>query len=153
MRNGASAGETAADALIFDDPQPMRQPSGWEIVPTYEAKCLVAYLMSLDQSHPLEGSESAAAAPRFIARSVTGAGKEMNENPSTPKRVAPGNGLRRDGGGAGTHAAIQREKREPRVGCEPLSLWLIALYGSPSFSAAPISDVTPEISAATDSIR
>jgi mono/diheme cytochrome c family protein len=27
------------------------------------------------------------------------------------------------------HAAIQREKREPRVGLEPLSLWLIAVYG------------------------
>jgi len=27
------------------------------------------------------------------------------------------------------HAAIQREKREPRVGLEPLSMWLIATYG------------------------
>ena len=27
------------------------------------------------------------------------------------------------------HAAIQREKREPRVGLEPLSIWLIATYG------------------------
>jgi mono/diheme cytochrome c family protein len=27
------------------------------------------------------------------------------------------------------HAAIQREKREPRVGAEPLSIWLIAVYG------------------------
>ncbi|MDQ2866875.1 MAG: cytochrome c [Verrucomicrobiota bacterium] len=27
------------------------------------------------------------------------------------------------------HAAIQREKLEPRVGLEPLSLWLIAVYG------------------------
>ena len=27
------------------------------------------------------------------------------------------------------HAAIQREKREPRAGLEPLSLWLIAIYG------------------------
>src|SRR5947209_12345471 len=27
------------------------------------------------------------------------------------------------------HAAIQREKREPRVGLEPLSIWLIAIYG------------------------
>ncbi len=26
------------------------------------------------------------------------------------------------------HAAIQREKREPRVGLEPLSIWLIAVY-------------------------
>src|SRR3954471_5995334 len=28
-----------------------------------------------------------------------------------------------------THAAIYREKVEPRVGREPLSLWLIATYG------------------------
>lgn len=27
------------------------------------------------------------------------------------------------------HAAIAREKREPRVGLEPLSIWLIAVYG------------------------
>jgi mono/diheme cytochrome c family protein len=27
------------------------------------------------------------------------------------------------------HAAIQREKREPHAGLEPLSLWLIAIYG------------------------
>src|SRR5436190_12156993 len=26
------------------------------------------------------------------------------------------------------HAAIQREKQEPRVGLEPLSIWLIAIY-------------------------
>src|SRR3982751_4747235 len=28
-----------------------------------------------------------------------------------------------------THAAIQREKTEPRAGLEPLSIWLIAVYG------------------------
>ena len=27
------------------------------------------------------------------------------------------------------HAAIQREKREPRAGSEPLSIWLIVVYG------------------------
>src|SRR6184192_2591633 len=27
------------------------------------------------------------------------------------------------------HAAVHREKREPRVGAEPLSIWLIAVYG------------------------
>jgi mono/diheme cytochrome c family protein len=27
------------------------------------------------------------------------------------------------------HSAIQREKREPRAGMEPLSIWLIAVYG------------------------
>jgi cbb3-type cytochrome oxidase cytochrome c subunit len=42
-------------------------PEGWEIVPTYDAKCLVAYMMALNQSHPLKdvrsGSAAAAASP------------------------------------------------------------------------------------------
>ena len=33
------------------------------------------------------------------------------------------------------HAAIQREKREPRVGLEPLSMWLIVVYGLAIFCA------------------
>jgi cbb3-type cytochrome oxidase cytochrome c subunit len=37
-------------------------PEGWEIVPTFDAKCLVAYLMSRNQSHPLKGITSATAA-------------------------------------------------------------------------------------------
>jgi cbb3-type cytochrome oxidase cytochrome c subunit len=52
------AGEVSADALQLtgrDAP-----PAGWEIVPTYDARCLVAYLMSLDQSHPLKEVKSAA---------------------------------------------------------------------------------------------
>jgi cbb3-type cytochrome oxidase cytochrome c subunit len=36
---------------------------GWEIAPTYDAKCLVAYLMSLNQSHPLNEVKSAAPPP------------------------------------------------------------------------------------------
>jgi cytochrome c oxidase cbb3-type subunit 2 len=54
------SGERSADALNLraaDAP-----PDGWEIVPTYEAKCLVAYLMSLDQSHPLKEVKSTAPA-------------------------------------------------------------------------------------------
>jgi mono/diheme cytochrome c family protein len=54
----------------------------------------------------------------------------MNGNPPDPSS------LTRQGMdyGEGTdvqevHAAIQREKREPRVGLEPLSMWLIAVYG------------------------
>lgn len=54
--------EPAADALRLtknDTP-----PEGTEIVPTYDAKCLVAYLMSLDQSHALkEVKATAPAAP------------------------------------------------------------------------------------------
>ena len=38
-------------------------PEGWEIVPTFDAKCLVAYLMSLNQSHPLKDVRSAEGAP------------------------------------------------------------------------------------------
>lgn len=34
-------------------------PEGWEIVPTYDAKCLVAYMMALNQSHPLKDVRSA----------------------------------------------------------------------------------------------
>jgi cytochrome c oxidase cbb3-type subunit 2 len=35
-------------------------PDGWEVVPTFDARCLVAYLMSLNQSHPLKEVRSAA---------------------------------------------------------------------------------------------
>jgi cbb3-type cytochrome oxidase cytochrome c subunit len=55
------AGQVAADALNFDESSQDAPPPGWEIVPTYEAKCLVAYLMSLDQSHPLKEVKTAAA--------------------------------------------------------------------------------------------
>jgi len=37
-------------------------PEGWEIIPTYDAKCLVAYLISLNQSHSLKEVRSAAPA-------------------------------------------------------------------------------------------
>jgi mono/diheme cytochrome c family protein len=53
----------------------------------------------------------------------------MNENPSTPKRIRQGMDYGETEEVLETHAAIQREKREPRAGLEPLSLWLIALYG------------------------
>jgi cbb3-type cytochrome oxidase cytochrome c subunit len=49
-------GERSADALqlsVSDAP-----PEGWEVVPSYDAKCLVAYLMALNQSHPLKGIRS-----------------------------------------------------------------------------------------------
>jgi cbb3-type cytochrome oxidase cytochrome c subunit len=38
-------------------------PEGWEIVPNYDAKCLVAYMMALNQSHPLKDVKSIGAAP------------------------------------------------------------------------------------------
>jgi cbb3-type cytochrome oxidase cytochrome c subunit len=36
-------------------------PEGWEVVPTFDARCLVAYLMSLNQSHPLKEVRTVAA--------------------------------------------------------------------------------------------
>jgi len=38
-------------------------PEGWETVPSFDAKCLVAYLMSLNQSHPLKEVRSVGGAP------------------------------------------------------------------------------------------
>jgi cytochrome c oxidase cbb3-type subunit 2 len=55
------AGERSAEALqlsVSDAP-----PQGWEIVPTYDAKCVVAYLMGLNQSHPLKEVRSVGGAP------------------------------------------------------------------------------------------
>jgi cytochrome c oxidase cbb3-type subunit 2 len=52
-------GERSADALQLTGSE--ASPPGWEVVPSYDAKCLVAYLMSLDQSHPLKEVKSAAA--------------------------------------------------------------------------------------------
>src|SRR5438876_2397871 len=58
----------------------------------------------------------------------------MNEEPpkpTPPKAFGVGQGM--DYGEQAdvhqVHAAVQREKQEPRVGAEPLSIWLIAVYG------------------------
>ncbi|MFZ1217899.1 MAG: cytochrome c [Chthoniobacterales bacterium] len=54
----------------------------------------------------------------------------MNESSSSPeRRVRQGMDYGETEDVHQVHAAIQREKREPRVGLEPLSLWLIAIYG------------------------
>jgi hypothetical protein len=55
------SGERAADALKLGEADAV--PEGWEVVPTYNAKCLVAYLMSLDQSHALKEVKATAALP------------------------------------------------------------------------------------------
>ena len=55
------SGERAADALQVGERDGV--PEGWEVVPTYDAKCLVAYLMSLDQSHTLQEVKATAARP------------------------------------------------------------------------------------------
>jgi len=55
----------SSDALQLTGSDAPRE--GWEIVPTYDAKCLVAYMMALNQSHPLKEvrstGASAAASP------------------------------------------------------------------------------------------
>ena len=51
-------GIISPDALNFVSSK--EQPeAGWEIVPSYDAKCLVAYLMSRNQSHSLAEAKSA----------------------------------------------------------------------------------------------
>jgi cytochrome c oxidase cbb3-type subunit 2 len=54
------SGEPSVNALKLGKAD--APPEGWEIVPTYDAECLVAYLMSLDQSHPLKEVKSGAPA-------------------------------------------------------------------------------------------
>jgi cbb3-type cytochrome oxidase cytochrome c subunit len=62
-------GERSADALQLSSSD--APPAGWEVVPTYDARCLVAYLMALNQSHPLKGIRSIAAAPSPAASPAT----------------------------------------------------------------------------------
>src|SRR5437016_5691487 len=54
----------------------------------------------------------------------------MNEEtPKSASRVGQGMDYGEQADVQQVHAAVQREKREPRVGLEPLSIWLIAVYG------------------------
>jgi len=54
----------------------------------------------------------------------------MNEKTPSPQRqVRQGMDYGETEDVQQVHAAIQREKHEPRVGLEPLSIWLIAVYG------------------------
>jgi cbb3-type cytochrome oxidase cytochrome c subunit len=82
------SGERSADALQLEGSD--APPPGWEVVPTYEAKCLVAYLMSLDQSHPLQEVKTAPGAappagspPAAHAGSAAPAGSPA---PAPPKK-------------------------------------------------------------------
>ncbi len=63
------SGQRAADALKLAEGDAV--PEGWEVIPTYEAKCLVAYLMSLDQSHALNELKMTAAAPATSPAAAT----------------------------------------------------------------------------------
>src|SRR5207302_9035104 len=53
----------------------------------------------------------------------------MNDEPKTPQCTGQGMDDGERAGVQQVRAAVQREKREPRVGAEPLSIWLIAIYG------------------------
>ncbi|MEP6585652.1 MAG: cbb3-type cytochrome c oxidase subunit II [Candidatus Udaeobacter sp.] len=55
------AGERSAEALQLSGSDAL--PEGWEVVPTYDARCVVAYLMGLNQSHPLKEVRSVGGAP------------------------------------------------------------------------------------------
>lgn len=55
------AGERSAEALQLSGGD--APPAGWEVVPTYDAKCVVAYLMGLNQSHPLKDVRSVGGVP------------------------------------------------------------------------------------------
>jgi cbb3-type cytochrome oxidase cytochrome c subunit len=55
------AGERSAEALQLSASD--APPEGWEVVPTYDAKCVVAYLMGLNQSHALKEVRSVGGAP------------------------------------------------------------------------------------------
>jgi mono/diheme cytochrome c family protein len=59
----------------------------------------------------------------------------MNEqNPNPPSLTRQGMDYGETSDVQEVHAAIQREKREPRVGLEPLSMWLIVVYGLALFT-------------------
>ena len=81
-------GERSADALPLTGPD--APPAGWEVVPTYEAKCLVAYLMAQDQSHPLKEVKSApGAAPAAAGSPAAQPGAPAASPAASPAAAAP----------------------------------------------------------------
>jgi cytochrome c oxidase cbb3-type subunit 2 len=77
------SGERSADALQLTGSD--APPEGWEIVPSFDAKCLVAYLMALNQSHPLKEVRSAAGAPSTGGAPAAGG----SPTPAAPASPAP----------------------------------------------------------------
>src|SRR3954470_16625521 len=57
----------------------------------------------------------------------------MNDEPKMPPRSGQGMDYGEQSDVQQVHAAVQRQKREPPVGAEPLSIWLIAVYGMAIF--------------------
>ena len=78
-------GERSADALQLTGSD--APPAGWEVVPSYDAKCLVAYLMSLDQSHPLKEVKNIAAQP--AGSPAAAAGPPAAQPAGSPAAGAP----------------------------------------------------------------
>ncbi len=83
------AGERSAEALQLSASD--APPAGWEVVPTYDAKCVVAYLMGLNQSHPLKEVRSVGGAPAAApssAPAVQGASPApaATGSPAAPKK-------------------------------------------------------------------
>jgi cbb3-type cytochrome oxidase cytochrome c subunit len=83
------AGERSAEALQLSGGD--APPQGWEIVPTYDARCVVAYLMGLNQSHPLKevrsvgGAPASGAAPSPAAQGAAPAAAAAG-SPAAPKK-------------------------------------------------------------------
>jgi len=77
-------GERSADALQLSGPD--APPPGYEIVPSYDAQCLVAYLMSLDQSHPLKEVKSAGGPPAPAAPAAPAAAPAGSPPPAPAKK-------------------------------------------------------------------
>jgi cytochrome c oxidase cbb3-type subunit 2 len=83
------AGERSADALHLSSSD--APPEGWEVVPSYDAKCLVAYLMTLNQSHPLKearlagGASAPSASPAPAAQGASPSPAPAG-SPASPKK-------------------------------------------------------------------
>ena len=81
-------GERSAEALQLSGSD--APPAGWEIVPTFDAKCVVAYLMGLNQSHPLKevrsvgGASATGGAPPPAAPGAS-PGAAAGGSPAAPK--------------------------------------------------------------------
>jgi len=83
------AGERSAEALQLSGSD--APPEGWEVIPTYDAKCVVAYLMGLNQSHPLKEVRSVGGAPAPAASPATAAqgtspAPPVGGSPAVPKK-------------------------------------------------------------------
>jgi cbb3-type cytochrome oxidase cytochrome c subunit len=81
------SGERSADALKLTGNDAPGE--GWEIVPTYDAKCLVAYLMSLDQSHELKEAKLTSAPAPSSGAGATGPSSAPATPAPAPNPAAP----------------------------------------------------------------